>query len=83
MSSTTSIALICAEDAGNPRGRTHLGAAGASVAAVRADLATYEGVEALFRAIDHSMRPVDALLLNAGVGVAGRSCRPRSKTSSA
>jgi short-subunit dehydrogenase len=64
-------ALICAEDDGIHDAAQHLGAAGASVEAVCADLATYEGVEALYRAINQSMRPVDALLLNAGVGVAG------------
>ncbi|MBS1119444.1 MAG: dhgA [Deltaproteobacteria bacterium] len=64
-------ALICAEDDGIHDAAQHLGAAGARVEAVCADLATYEGVEALYRAINQSGRPVDALLLNAGVGVGG------------
>jgi uncharacterized protein len=39
--------------------------------AVQVDLATYEGVERLTSAIQSSGRPVDALALNAGVGVSG------------
>ena len=47
--------------------------AGASVVAkVNADLATYEGVEKLYAAIREAGRPVDALVLNAAVGMSGR-----------
>jgi short-subunit dehydrogenase len=63
--------VICAEDQGIREAARHLAAAGASVRAVRADLATYDGVEELYLAITETGRPVDALLLNAGVGVAG------------
>lgn len=45
--------------------------AGAAVETVRADLATYEGVETLVEAIARSDRPVDAIAINAGVGVSG------------
>lgn len=61
--------LICAEDANVANAAQQLSAAnGAVVRHVQADLATKQGVEALYAAID---RPVDALLLNAGVGVGG------------
>jgi short-subunit dehydrogenase len=39
--------------------------------AVQVDLSTREGVEMLFQAIQATGRPVDALLLNAGVGLGG------------
>jgi short-subunit dehydrogenase len=41
------------------------------VIAVRADLADPNGVEQLFRQIQQLARPVDALVLNAGIGVNG------------
>lgn len=63
--------LICAEDAGLQVARERLGEGGAKVRAVRADLATSDGVEELVAAIDACGRPVDALLMNAGVGVGG------------
>lgn len=63
--------LVCAEDAGIHDAARHLGAAGASVEPVHADLSTYEGCEKLVKAIDASGRPIDALLLNAGIGVSG------------
>ncbi len=63
--------IVCAEDRGIHDASDHLAAAGASVRAVRADLATFEGVEHLYKAIVDSERPVDALMLNAGIGVNG------------
>jgi short-subunit dehydrogenase len=45
---------------------------GATVEAVQADLATHEGVHQLISAIQSSGRPVDAIAINAGVGVSGR-----------
>ncbi len=45
---------------------------GAKVQAVQADLATHEGVHKLLSAIESSGRPVDAIAINAGVGVSGR-----------
>jgi short-subunit dehydrogenase len=65
--------LICAEDYGLEGAANELaGSGGGHVQSVRADLATPDGVESLYRAIQSAMRPVDALLLNAGVGVGGR-----------
>jgi short-subunit dehydrogenase len=63
--------LICSEEPDIHRAASDLGARGATVIAVRADLSTYEGVETLYRGITEQHRSVDALLLNAGVGVGG------------
>ncbi len=62
--------LLCAEDQVKLQeaARTLSASDGVTVQTVVADLATREGVEKLFAAI---ARPVDALLLNAGVGVGG------------
>jgi uncharacterized protein len=51
---------------------TELSASGATVYAQQADLASYAGVEQVYAAIRGTGRAVDALLLNAGVGVGGR-----------
>lgn len=48
-----------------------LGALGAEVQTVQADLATYDGVETLYSQIQTAGRPVDAIAINAGVGVGG------------
>jgi len=63
--------LICAEDAGIHEAEHHLAATGAVVEAVRCDLATFEGCEKLVASVNAFGRPLDALLLNAGVGVSG------------
>jgi short-subunit dehydrogenase len=63
--------VICAEDADLDTAAEQLRADGGQVIPVRADLATPEGVEELVARIDDLGRPVDALLLNAGVGVGG------------
>lgn len=63
--------LICAEDAGIHEAEHYLGATGAAVEAVRSDLATFEGCEKLVEAVNAFNRPLDALLLNAGIGVSG------------
>ncbi len=64
--------IICADEArGIHEAAKHLGAAGALVIPVTADLATYEGVEILVREVERSGHPLDALLLNAGIGVSG------------
>jgi short-subunit dehydrogenase len=60
--------LICAEDDGIVSAAGTLKQIGPAVEAVQADLATVDGCEKLLTAI---VRPVDALLLNAGVGVGG------------
>jgi uncharacterized protein len=48
-----------------------LRASGVEVTAVRADLATYQGVEEFWDAVNELGRPVDAAAINAGVGVGG------------
>jgi uncharacterized protein len=64
--------LIVAAEDDRLHGRVpELEALGASVTAVQCDLATHEGVERLFSAIQGAGRPLDAIALNAGVGVAG------------
>jgi len=63
--------VVAAEDAGLVDAATELRAHGARVEAVQADLATRDGVEQLAQAITAMGRPVDALALNAGIGVGG------------
>jgi short-subunit dehydrogenase len=63
--------VICAEDEGIAAAAQALAAGGTSVTPIRADLATSEGVEQLATAITRTGRSIDALLLNAGVGVSG------------
>lgn len=48
---------------------------GAQVTAVEADLSTYEGVETLWQAIQDTGRPLDAIAINAGIGVGGDFAR--------
>ncbi|MDR7275528.1 SDR family NAD(P)-dependent oxidoreductase [Catenuloplanes atrovinosus] len=61
--------LITAEDEGIEQAAANLRRDGTtSVSTVRADLATYEGVETVWQAID---RDVDVLALNAGRGIGG------------
>ena len=65
--------LVCADDEQRlEQAAERLRTADTSVEAVRADLATYDGNEALARAVRATGRPVDALLLNAGIGVNGK-----------
>jgi short-subunit dehydrogenase len=45
---------------------------GAQVKTVQADLATYDGVETLYHQIQATGRPVEAIAINAGVGVGGK-----------
>ncbi len=63
--------IVAAEDADIVRAADELRALGHDVEAVRVDLARYEGVEELYRRIQSCGKPVDALALNAGVGVGG------------
>jgi uncharacterized protein len=44
---------------------------GIEVTPVQSDLSTYEGVEQLWREIEGTGRPVDAIAINAGIGVGG------------
>lgn len=48
---------------------------GGFVETVQADLATYDGVETLYNKIKATGRPVDAIAINAGVGVGGEFAR--------
>lgn len=45
---------------------------GAQVETVQADLATYDGVETLYQQVKATGRPVEAIAINAGVGVGGK-----------
>ena len=64
--------LIAAEDAGLDAAAREVEALGATVETCRVDLATPDGVEELARAVLSSGQPVDALAINAGIGVGGR-----------
>jgi short-subunit dehydrogenase len=46
-------------------------ALGAHVTAIQADLADYDGVDKFWNAVEATGRPVDAIAINAGVGVGG------------
>jgi short-subunit dehydrogenase len=67
--------LVTAEDAGITEAARSLEGDGAAVQVVQANLATYDGVEQLYAAIQASGRPVDAIAINAGVGVGGDFAR--------
>lgn len=62
--------VICADGPLDGASR-ELSALGVDVTSVRADLATKEGVFELEAAVDELARPLDALVLNAGVGLGG------------
>jgi short-subunit dehydrogenase len=64
--------VICAEDDSIHQIAVQLAADGAVVEPVKADLTTPDGCEMLVNAVKSSARPLEALLLNAGVGVGGR-----------
>ena len=66
--------IVAAEDAGIERAAAELaasGAGGAQVEPVRVDLATVDGVERLAGRFGADGRALDALCLNAGVGLGG------------
>lgn len=64
--------FICAENAEIHSAARQLSGDGERVAAIQADLATYEGVEELVAAVEQDGRSVELLIMNAGVGVGGR-----------
>ncbi len=64
--------LIAAEDAGLTDAAREIESLGATVETCQTDLATPHGVEALADRVASSGRQVDALALNAGIGVGGR-----------
>lgn len=63
--------LIVAGDDAVGRAAEDLLATGAGVRHARADLATYDGVEAFYRTVQEQGRPVAAIALNAGRGAGG------------
>jgi short-subunit dehydrogenase len=64
--------LVCAEDAAIDEAAADLRRDGQNqVISVRADLATFNGVEELYAAILETGRPVDAIAINAGRGIGG------------
>jgi short-subunit dehydrogenase len=63
--------MVIAEDDGIVAAADEFRAFGARVEAFQADLATFDGVESVCQQIIAAGRPVDALALNAGVGVGG------------
>jgi short-subunit dehydrogenase len=67
--------LVVAEDDGIETAAEAIGALGTSVRSEKIDLAKYEGVEKLYATIKVSGRPVDAIAINAGVGVIGDFAR--------
>jgi uncharacterized protein len=63
--------LVVAEDEAIEDAARELQSDGGSVQAVRADLATEEGLAELYRRLDVLGRPLDAVALNAGIGAGG------------
>ena len=63
--------MICADSEKLDSARRRLETSGALVYAVQEDLSTPEGVERLYQRIVDTGRHVDALILNAGVGLGG------------
>ncbi|MEV4755901.1 SDR family NAD(P)-dependent oxidoreductase [Micromonospora sp. NPDC049559] len=67
--------VVAAEDAGITDLARALAASGARVEPVQVDLASYDGVERLYQRIRSLNRPLDAVAINAGVGVGGPFAR--------
>ena len=63
--------IITAEDEELAAAESSLAGNGAEVRALKADLSTYDGVERLWSAVSSVGRPLDAVALNAGIGVNG------------
>jgi short-subunit dehydrogenase len=63
--------VIVAEDDGIDAAAETLRSLGPIVESVQADLATREGVEKLWQRVEATGRPIDAIAINAGVGVGG------------
>jgi short-subunit dehydrogenase len=64
--------LVAAEDTGIADASNAFREIGVNVTTVQTNLATYEGVERLYTQIRLLGRPVDAIAINAGVGVGGK-----------
>jgi uncharacterized protein len=63
--------LVTSEDEGLQKAVAELQELGVNIESVQADLAEYDGVEQLWAAVKASGRPVDAIAINAGVGIGG------------
>lgn len=63
--------VIDAEDAGINKAAVEFKAMGVQVTPVQADLATYDGCKKFWAAVEAADRKVDAVAINAGVGVGG------------
>ena len=63
--------IVASEGDRLPRAAQDFRAAGGTVKEVQADLATYEGVEQLWREVEALGEPLDVACINAGVGVGG------------
>jgi uncharacterized protein len=63
--------LVCAEDPGIAEASQAFAQLGAQVEGMQADLATYDGVEKLCERVSALGRPVEAVAINAGIGVHG------------
>ena len=63
--------VIAAEDERLTKAESDFKAMGVQVTAVQADLASFDGVDAFWKAVEAVGRPVDAIAINAGVGVGG------------
>jgi short-subunit dehydrogenase len=64
--------LIAADSAAIERAAVELGGLGAGVKPVQVNLAEHDGTHQLINAIEAAGRPVEAVAINAGVGVSGR-----------
>jgi uncharacterized protein len=64
--------LVTSGSDGAEEAARDFGSLGTEVQSAQADLATYEGVEKLWQAIQDTGRPIDAIAINAGVGVGGK-----------
>lgn len=63
--------ILAAEDAGIEAAATDVRGRGAAAHPVQTDLATYDGVELLVTSLEAAGRPLDAVCVNAGIGVGG------------
>ncbi|MFL6125187.1 SDR family NAD(P)-dependent oxidoreductase [Actinophytocola sp.] len=63
--------VIAAENAGIAESARELSTHGGHVTPVQADLSTADGVATLYEAVIATGRPVDAVAINAGIGVGG------------
>lgn len=64
--------LVTSGSAAIQKAAEDFGSLGTAVRTVQADLATFDGVEKLWQAVNETGRDIDAIAINAGVGVGGR-----------